>query len=150
MKKIVKKHLNQLNRLVPFSGGSSLGPDKGPSKEGHFFLLLLLIFTGCSSTDDGRLRVERVLGWDSNPVYQDVTGYKLYFGTESSDYNGECVLDELGSPVIIRADSLSDPTMPQYTFEDFNKTTGCFFAISSFNKSFESEKSPKIRFIPAK
>ena len=115
-------------------------------------ILMAVILTGCSTTDtgDNQIRIKRTLGWNPSPTSQNITGYKLYFGTGSSDYDGECVLNELGSPAIITMDSLSDPNMPRYTFSDFDKTKECFFSVSSFSDTLESEKSPEIRFIPTK
>ncbi len=57
-----------------------------------FFWIFVLAFliVGCSAatTTSGIDTKSASLAWDANPVEDNVTGYRVYYGTASRDYSG--------------------------------------------------------------
>ncbi|MFC1670480.1 hypothetical protein ACFL20_08810 [Spirochaetota bacterium] len=90
-------------------------------------------------------KIQITLQWD--PTI-DSTGYRLYFGSSSGTYDGNCTDSNLTSPVEILVEDLENHDNPVYIVERM-KNSFCYFAVTAFNESGESGYSGEIIFDPS-
>ncbi|HLE10158.1 MAG: hypothetical protein A2504_05365 [Bdellovibrionales bacterium RIFOXYD12_FULL_39_22] len=96
-------------------------------------------------SDQSAQIVSRTIEWDANPEEETISGYKIYFGTEEDNYNGNCVVNgEISSPLVIDVDDLENSNAPAYILEDVRGDIVCYFAVSAFRGTEESSLSESV------
>lgn len=86
------------------------------------------------------------LQWDKN-TDSSVVGYKIYYKTNTSGapYDG-AGLDQGPSPITVRSEDLSDPTLPEVGLTGFQAGQTYYFAATAFTSDDESDYSNEVSF----
>ena len=98
---------------------------------------LFLCFQASSYAADATLR------WDAN-TESDLDGYKIYYGTESANYNGTGA-DQGSSPIKVPVGDLADSDNPEYALTGLTDGVTYFFVVTAYNdQERESVYSNKV------
>ena len=96
------------------------------------FLFLLVFFFAVTQS----YALDVTLQWDPN-TEPDLAGYKIYYGTESGNYNGTnatgtCEPD-CDSPISVPTGSLGDQNNPGFTLTGLDDSEVYFFVVTAFD-----------------
>lgn len=107
----------------------------------NIIIILSTIMATAHITKAGGVRI----AWDANGE-ANLTGYYVYYSTNSP---GEEIIDQGGSPIMVRADQLEDPNKPTLKMTGLQGGQTYFVAITAFNANgVESDFSNMITYAP--
>jgi len=108
---------------------------------GYAWMLLLVptVVHGASVT----------VAWDPAPPTDVVTGWKVYYDTDSGPPYSGTFANEGPSPIDVPVASLPDANAPQVRLSGIDSCTQVYFAATAYNDSAESDYSTEISFIVA-